>query len=534
MTALRDFLLKNEAKFRASLVLLGMAIVLTCILVWSWQTKYISGGVSLGKAGSYLSLVAYAPVIAGSFGLFLIYFAALQFPALLHEPDKFPVFLKMVIGFLLMLFLILSQTRYLDNDEYEHLHNTWLMLQGARPWFSLTMRHFPLLEWLIALFMKVLGERAIIILVMRLVIALISLGSLWLVYKIATRLFQAEVTALLAVVLLATNFAWVRVFNEIRPDNIMLFFALLSFYWLVRWRAERRLRYPVFFVLSAALAFLGKQNAAIFYFALGSIFIYSSVFLERKVSLRLIVIVGGVAAFILWLPPVRLFLLTDIKRYMLPNETFQKFWPLSELLRITRFNPAVFFLFFLQLFSPLNFADRYPDYRKYLLGIPVICFVFLFLMNMPYLQEMLVMAVFMSMAAAPLAADLTEKLFSRARYAAVAFLLLPILLFTLEGTSIRSMAEDYNTTEKILQISQPGDLVFDSFGKAIFRHHPLEPDYLNYNPREFNRLQELKGRGVKYLIKDEYYWSLPPATLRWFEENFTPVAGSPNIFVRRN
>jgi hypothetical protein len=186
------------------------------------------------------------------------------------------------------------------------------------------------------------------------------------------------------------------------------------------------------------------------------------------------------------------------------------------------------------LFAPLKLADPYRDYRKFLLGVPVICFVFLFLMNMPYLQEMLVMAVFMSLAAAPLLSDLAGWLFSRARYAAIVFLLLPVLLFTLEGTSVRSMAEDYRTTEKILQISQPGDLVFDSYGKAIFRHHPLEPHYLNYNPREFNRLQELKTSGVKYLLKDRYYWSLPPATLTWFDENFTPAAGSTNIFVRKN
>jgi Dolichyl-phosphate-mannose-protein mannosyltransferase len=534
MIALQDFFLRNEPKFRTALMILGMAIVLACILVWPWQAKYVAAAVIPGQAGSYLSFIVYAPVIAGSFGLFLVYFAVRQFPALLHEQDKFPVFLKVVIGFLLMLFLLLSQTRYLDNDEYEHLHNAWLMLQGTVPWFSLTMRHFPLLEWLIALFMKMVGERALIIQVMRLVTTAISLGSLWLVYKIAVRLFQAETTALLAVVLLATNFAWVRAFHEIRPDNLMLFFALLSFYWLVRYQAECRLRCLVFFVLSAVLSFLGKQNAAIFYFALGSLFIYSFVFLERKGNLRLIVIACGLGAFILWLPPVRIFLLTDIKRYMLPNKTFQKFWPLSELLLVTRFNPAVFFLFFLQLFSPLNLADRYRDFRRFLLGIPVICFVFLFLMNMPYLQEMLVMAVFMSIAAASLLADLADRLVSRARYAAIVFLLLPVLLFTLEGTSIRSMAEDYRTTEKILQISQPGDLVFDSFGKAIFRHHPLDPHYQNYNPREFKRLQELKASGVKYLIKDEYYWSLPPATLTWFDENFTPVAGITNIFVRKN
>jgi len=96
------------------------------------------------------------------------------------------------------------------------------------------------------------------------------------------------------------------------------------------------------------------------------------------------------------------------------------------------------------------------------------------------------------------------------------------------------MAKDYHTTATILKISGPHDLVFDSYGKPIFRHHPLEPDYLNYSPHQFNRLKELQASGVKYLIKDPYYWSLPAETLAWFENNFEPLSEDPNVFVKIN
>lgn len=532
MKSFKSIFLKREVSIKVALIVLGGLMTFASLAVDPVRLKAFLG--PLFPAGPDFAFIAYAPVILVSLGSFLIYFAVSQFHPLLYENDKFPVFLKIFLGFLVMLFLILSLTRYLDNDEYEHLHNAWLMLTGTIPWFSPTMRHFPLLEWTIDLFIVIVGERVTIIQVMRLVMMAISLGSLWLVFRISLRLFQSKTSALLAVVLLVTNFAWVRVFHEIRPDIFMLFFVLLSFYCLIRFNEERRIRFLFFFVLSAILSFLGKQNAAVFYFALACIFGYSTIFLQQRVNFRNLAIMGVLVISVLWLEPVRVFLLTNIERHMLPNGVFEKFLPLGGLLRICRFNPAVFFLFLLQFFSPLNLPGPYRQYRKYVVGIPIVCFVFLFLMNMPYLQEMLVMVVFMSMAAAPLLTEFIEKLFWKARYVAICFFLLPVLLATFEGISSVSMAKDYHTTATILKISGPHDLVFDSYGKPIFRHHPLEPDYLNYSPHQFNRLKELQASGVKYLIKDPYYWSLPAETLAWFENNFEPLSEDPNVFVKIN
>jgi hypothetical protein len=93
--------------------------------------------------------------------------------------------------------------------------------------------------------------------------------------------------------------------------------------------------------------------------------------------------------------------------------------------------------------------------------------------------------------------------------------------------------DQMETTKTILEISERDDRVFDAYGKAIFRHHPLEPNYLMYFPETFDRLDELKKSNVKYLVRDAtYYPRLPSETLKWFEANFKQIDENPNIFVR--
>ncbi|MHA2231129.1 MAG: glycosyltransferase family 2 protein [Candidatus Hodarchaeales archaeon] len=82
--------------------------------------------------------------------------------------------------------------------------------------------------------------------------------------------------------------------------------------------------------------------------------------------------------------------------------------------------------------------------------------------------------------------------------------------------------------------SNKKDLVFDSYGKAIFKHHPMESNFLIYFPQKFQRLDELKKSNVKYLIKDYYYRRLPEEILRWFEQNFVQSNEHPDIFIKKD
>jgi hypothetical protein len=76
-------------------------------------------------------------------------------------------------------------------------------------------------------------------------------------------------------------------------------------------------------------------------------------------------------------------------------------------------------------------------------------------------------------------------------------------------------------------------MVFDSYGKAIFRHHPLDPYFTNYSPETFSRLKELEATYFRFMIKDEYYERLPQEVLLWFDENFGMSKVNEAIFVRK-
>ena len=112
---------------------------------------------------------------------------------------------------------------------------------------------------------------------------------------------------------------------------------------------------------------------------------------------------------------------------------------------------------------------------------------------------------------------------------------LPALKFIPVKMIRPSFINDLGTTKTILRISSPEDLVFDSYGKPIFRHHPLEPKYLMYLPRlrkEPDSFKKLKQSDVKYLIKDQYYGLYRENYKSWFDENFVQTKEHRYIFVR--
>jgi len=223
--------------------------------------------------------------------------------------------------------------------------------------------------------------------------------------------------------------------------------------------------------------------------------------------------------------------MTNIDRHLVPNvESFSATRLLAPALRA---NPAVFLLFVFQLFSSYKLPDPDKPFRYYLLAVPIVCFIFLFLMNLPFFQEMLVMVVFMSIVGAKMLITIIRKLEWKLMYVIPGVIMLPAFSYLLTDGLFLTWTKDLQTTKTILRISQRDDLVFDSYGKPIFRHHPLDPDFMNIFPQKFNRLEELKASGVKYLIIDHYTPRLPKETLDWFRQNFVQSRVDPNIYVRR-
>jgi len=434
----------------------------------------------------------------------------------------------------LSFYAISSQIRYLDNDEYEHLHKAWMMLEKTIPFYSLKFTHSPFLEWISVFFMKLQGESVLIIRTMRLFIFLLSCGSLFFVYRISVKLFQTNLHGLLSVLLIICNHAWMEKALEIRPDNIMLFFALLSFLLLIYYYETGKKIFLLSFIICASLSFLGKQNAAVLYFGICTVFLYQLAFCKKQPAFKIaaVSLIAFAILIVIFFVPKELFLSLGFK-HVIPNDI--KFWPTRHLAQILEKTPPVFILFVVQLFLYKKVKTTIPIFKKYLFSISIISFLFLYLMNRPWLQEMLVMIVFMSI----LGADALVRFFNKRNFIVFIVILLAIagpLNWRIIKKNIlkNTMTRDMVTTQTILDISEKNDIVFDAYGKAIFRHHPLEPQYLIYFPEKFSRTKALKRSNTKYLIKDDFYYPrLPVNILEWFEDNFEPTTVNKNIFIRK-
>jgi len=443
--------------------------------------------------------------------------------------------------FICLLFLILAiyqihaQVRMLDHDEYEHMHKAWLMMTGKVPFLTPKMIHTPLVNWLVVLIMKICGENVSIIKYARQMMYILSLLSLFVVYLVTKELFHNKAASYLALLFVTTNFAWFYNSYEIRPDNFMLFFALCSFLFLLFYHKTSYARYLLLFFLMAFLSTLGKQNSAIFYLALLLAFAYNIVFRKPKDRLLFFACLFALVVVVLGVPSIYSFFEVNISRHLMPNE--YKFWPTHYLKEAFLFNPLFFIMFTLHFFVTRKTIYSQMIIRDYVYSIIFTCFLFLFLMNRPWMQEMLVMTVFMCIVTSGAIVYFFERTNIPLKYMLIVLILSSISLFSASKLvffkSRKQIYDQMELTRRIGLISNPKDMVFDSYGQAIFRQHPFDPEFTNFNPERFDRFEALKSTDFRFLVKDYYYEHLPTEVLSWFDANFNMSKVNEAIFVRR-
>jgi hypothetical protein len=433
-----------------------------------------------------------------------------------------------------------SQVRYFDNDEYEHMHKAWMMLEGTIPLISTSFTHMPLLNWIIAANMLITGESVFIINIARFLIFCFGAGSLYLVYLITRKAYNSNLKGLLSIILVASNLVWIKKGLEIRPDNVMLFFALLAFFFLMKFHESNKIKYLVYFMMSAGFSFLGKQNAAIYFIGLllGFVVFNAARFRNLKIRYELIAIaILLVFIGIIFIIPLTRELVLKNLSHLIPSA--HRFSPKGNLEWIWKTTPAVFILFIVQLLVPNTIFPRLDLdsskrklFKYYFFFVSVTCFTFLYLMNRPWLQEMLVMIVFMTFFGVDLLGNVILN--TRKKYMLVLQFFV-ILFIVYAGLKIAVFSPgtffgDIRTTKTVLELSDPNDLVFDSYGKPIFRHHPLEPKFLMYFAWSFDRYDELKQKPAKFFIKDHYFdYNYPGKFKGWLSRNYVHVKNGVSV-----
>ena len=170
-------------------------------------------------------------------------------------------FLFIVIVVLMLLTLALSFNRVFWNDEIEHIHASWYVQHGQVPYRDFFEHHHPLLWFVLAPLLSLLGEGLAVLVVARLLMLLLAAGIAWLTWRIA-RLAGGDAEAgLLAVAILFSNFMFLPCVMEVRPDVPMVFLALAAVERLLVFMKEGKAIALQAAAFLAALSFLFLQKA---------------------------------------------------------------------------------------------------------------------------------------------------------------------------------------------------------------------------------------------------------------------------------
>ncbi|MCX5858654.1 MAG: glycosyltransferase family 39 protein [Proteobacteria bacterium] len=187
-----------------------------------------------------------------------------------------------------LIILLNSQHRYFNIDELEHVHAAWYVENNHIPYLDFFENHNPLLWYLIAPFLMILGDSTQAMMILRLLMFVFVLGIGYFTYRVAAQVSRSKESALIAVLMMFSLLLFVESAIEIRPDVPQVFFGLVSFSCLVRYFQGFRDRDAAFSGLAAAIAFLFIQKFLFLF--LGLILIFAYWLVRRRISLRPIII----------------------------------------------------------------------------------------------------------------------------------------------------------------------------------------------------------------------------------------------------
>ncbi|HEY0792197.1 MAG TPA: glycosyltransferase family 39 protein [Chthoniobacterales bacterium] len=140
-----------------------------------------------------------------------------------------------------------------DSDEAQHLHVVWEWTQGLLPYRDFFDNHTPLFHVLFAPVLRLFGERADIIELMRgCMVPLIAL-IFWCTYRIGAQVFSRRVGIIAALLGAFYPHHFFKI-GEFRTDVLWTVFWMLSLVWLTRPGRMRRHEFLAGLALGAAFA----------------------------------------------------------------------------------------------------------------------------------------------------------------------------------------------------------------------------------------------------------------------------------------
>lgn len=177
--------------------------------------------------------------------------------------------------------LVVINYGYIDDDEIEHLHSSWLVYKGNVPYKDFFEHHNPLLWYLLSSLFMIFTDDIGVVSAGRGIMFAFNLMILVVSYKIAREYFNKVISSL-AVVAILFEYNYMISAELIRPDIAMTLLWLVAFYLFLR---SMKSNYPKkYLFLSGILigvAFTFKQMALFFLLALIMSVIVQNLYKQR-------------------------------------------------------------------------------------------------------------------------------------------------------------------------------------------------------------------------------------------------------------
>lgn len=172
------------------------------------------------------------------------------------------------------LFASIFISRRAVGDDLEHIHASWLVWQGLIPYTDFFEHHHPLMWYFFAPLTGLFSGNVLVFLVIRCIMALVSLAVLYVVYRLVKDFFGNKIAALIAVNLFCFSNIALDAMVQFKPDTFMhLFFFVGLYLFFAFWKSNKQ-KYLNLAFLSWGVGFLFLQTIIFLLFPLGLCGIY--------------------------------------------------------------------------------------------------------------------------------------------------------------------------------------------------------------------------------------------------------------------
>lgn len=376
----------------------------------------------------------------------------------------------------------------IDSDEPQHLHVVWAWATGQVQYRDVFDNHAPLFQMLCAPLMRFLGERADIIIPMRLAMIPLFLADLWCVYLIAARLYSRR-AALWTAALCALFPTFFFVTTEFRTDDLWttLWLAALVIATGGRFAGRRAFWFGV--CMGATFAVSMKTTLLLLSLGLAAAVVLAMrrlIFRESASAWELVKACALAVAGMLILPAVLVAVFAAL--HALPQMYYAVIQhntvPGLGKWRQPGFHLYIFPLSILPLLVLAWVAMRFAGDRRQAVGRALILLTGGFYLTLlrsywPLItaQDYAPFVPLLALVCAPFFAWLGALAHPRLRYALPALLLCVEVLWILVPSKHRITDKSVRLSNKnlaeTLRLTDPTDYVMDAKGETIFRTRPI-------------------------------------------------------------